>query len=237
MLLLVSVVTADEVEDAVAGGADILDVKNPAEGSLGAPSLDVIRRVRETAPAAVPVSVAIGDMPDLPGLAGLAAAGAASCGVEYVKAGLMGSATPETALALLSAVCRATRATRPGTKVMAAGYADAARVGALPVSALVAAASAAGADGCMIDTAVKDGSSLFDILDDEELRSFAAACRGAGLLCALAGSLRAADLPRVAALGADIAGVRGAACRGDRLNGRVDAEAVRLLKGLSAAAR
>ena len=35
--LLVSVVGADEVEAALAGGADIVDVKNPAEGSLGAP--------------------------------------------------------------------------------------------------------------------------------------------------------------------------------------------------------
>ena len=35
--LLVSVVSADEVEAALAGGADIVDVKNPAEGSLGAP--------------------------------------------------------------------------------------------------------------------------------------------------------------------------------------------------------
>src|SRR5688572_21812851 len=33
--LLVSVVTLDEVEAALAGGADIVDVKNPAEGSLG----------------------------------------------------------------------------------------------------------------------------------------------------------------------------------------------------------
>ena len=37
MRLLVSVTREDETGPAVQGGADILDVKNPAEGSLGAP--------------------------------------------------------------------------------------------------------------------------------------------------------------------------------------------------------
>jgi uncharacterized protein (UPF0264 family) len=36
--LLVSVVDAGEARTAAAAGADIVDVKNPAEGSLGAPS-------------------------------------------------------------------------------------------------------------------------------------------------------------------------------------------------------
>ena len=43
--LLVSVVDADEVEAALAGGADIVDVKNPAEGSLGAPVPALLRAV------------------------------------------------------------------------------------------------------------------------------------------------------------------------------------------------
>ena len=38
MRLLVSVVDAAEARLAVAGGVDIVDVKNPAEGSLGAPA-------------------------------------------------------------------------------------------------------------------------------------------------------------------------------------------------------
>jgi uncharacterized protein (UPF0264 family) len=50
--------------------------------------------------------------------------------------------------------------------------------------------------------------------------------RQAGLFVALAGKLDAADLPAMAALGADLAGVRGAACAGGR-TGRVTAERVR----------
>jgi uncharacterized protein (UPF0264 family) len=60
MRLLVSVVDADEARAAAAAGADIVDVKNPAEGSLGAPSPAVIEGVRAAVPAHLTVSAAIG---------------------------------------------------------------------------------------------------------------------------------------------------------------------------------
>ncbi len=94
MRLLVSVVDAAEARLAVAGGADIVDVKNPAEGSLGAPEPGTLTRVRDAVPADVPLSVAIGDLPSLPGTAALAALGAARCGAAYVKVGLMGTPAP-----------------------------------------------------------------------------------------------------------------------------------------------
>src|SRR5213078_1892304 len=71
MKLLVSVVDVGEARAAAAAGADIVDVKNPAEGSLGAPSPAVIAGVRAAVPRELPVSAAIGDMPDLPGTAAL----------------------------------------------------------------------------------------------------------------------------------------------------------------------
>jgi len=47
MDLLISVTTPDEVAAAVRGGADIVDIKNPVEGALGASFPDVIRQVRQ----------------------------------------------------------------------------------------------------------------------------------------------------------------------------------------------
>ena len=52
MRLLVSVVDEGEAREAAAAGADIVDVKNPAEGSLGAPSPAVIAGVRAAVPRA-----------------------------------------------------------------------------------------------------------------------------------------------------------------------------------------
>ena len=96
MRLLVSVVDAAEARLAVAGGVDIVDVKNPAEGSLGAPAPGVIAQVRDVVPAELPLSAALGDLPCLPGTAALAALGAARSGAAYVKLGLWGFAARRT---------------------------------------------------------------------------------------------------------------------------------------------
>jgi uncharacterized protein (UPF0264 family) len=127
MRLLVSVVDADEARAAAAANADIVDVKNPGEGSLGAPSPAVIEGVRAAVPGHLPVSAAIGDMPDLPGTAALAALGAARSGAAFVKVGLWGVSTEPEAVALLRAV-RDGVAGVPGTVVVAAAYADARRI-------------------------------------------------------------------------------------------------------------
>lgn len=232
MQLLVSVVSEVEIRAAIRGGADIIDVKNPSEGSLGASFPGVIGRIRELTPTAIPVSAAVGDMPHLPGTAALAALGAAMCGVQYVKVGLFGSRRPQDAVFLLSEVSRAVHAYDPDIMVIATAFADAHKVGALPPDALPDASAEAGADGCMLDTAVKGEGTLLTNLAEGQLRSFVAQCRRLGLLCALAGSLGEADIPQICELGADIVGFRSAVCRGDRASGRVTASKVERLKRL-----
>ena len=228
MKLLVSVVDAAEARLAVAGGVDIVDVKNPAEGSLGAPAPGVIAQVRDVVPAELPLSAALGDLPCLPGTAALAALGAARSGAAYVKLGLWGAAGTEDAAAVL----RAARVAVDGeAEVVAVAYADAARVPRRPLapSELVAAAREAGLSGCLIDTAVKDGRGLLSWLGADALAELVAEAHGAGLEIALAGELRAADLVAVRAAGADIAGVRSAVCRGGR-TGALDPSRIAALR-------
>ncbi|MFN2106066.1 MAG: (5-formylfuran-3-yl)methyl phosphate synthase, partial [Candidatus Promineifilaceae bacterium] len=74
----------------------------------------------------------------------------------------------------------------------------------------------------MIDTVQKDGRTLFDHCQEEELGNWIVECRRAGLHAALAGSLGANDAPAIRRLQPDIVGFRGAACRGDRSSGQVD---------------
>jgi uncharacterized protein (UPF0264 family) len=227
MKLLVSVVDVGEAREAAAAGAGIIDVKNPAEGSLGAPSPSVIAGVRAAVPAELPVSAAIGDMPNLPGTAALAALGAARSGAAFVKVGLWGVATEAEAVGLL----RAVREGGSGAVVVAAAYADASRLAHAPLAPalLPCAARAAGVGVCLLDTAVKDGSGLLDWLSPDELTSLVAEAHAAGLQVALAGALRAEDLPVVRATGADIAGVRSAVCSDGRRSGPLDATRVRAL--------
>ena len=228
MKLLVSVMDADEARVAAAAGADIVDVKNPAEGSLGAPSPAVIAAVRAAVPRALPVSAAIGDMPNLPGTAALAALGAACSGAAFVKAGLWGVSTEAEAVTLLRAIKEAV----PGAAVVAAAYADARRVAHAPLAPelLPRVASAAGVGVCLLDTAVKDGRGLLEWLSPDALTSLVADAHDAGMEFAVAGALRADDLPIVHATGADIAGVRSAACSDGARSGPLDAARVRALR-------
>jgi (5-formylfuran-3-yl)methyl phosphate synthase len=226
--LLVSVVDADEARIAADAGADIVDVKNPAEGALGAPSPAVIAAVRAAVPAALPVSAAIGDMPNLPGTAALAALGAAASGAAFVKAGLWGVSTEAEAVALLRAIAGAV----PDATVVAAAYADARRVAHAPLAPelLPRVARAAGIGVCLLDTAVKDGRGLLNWLSPDQLSALVAEAHDAGMEFALAGALRAEDLPIVRETGADIAGVRSAACTDSARSGPLDAARVRALR-------
>ncbi len=222
MKLLISPANVKEAAEAIAGGADIVDVKNPQEGALGANFPWVIRQIKELAPKTVEVSCALGDVPNLPGSVSLAALGAATLGVDYVKVGLYGFKTAKEAVYLLENVNRAAKACNPKIKVAAAGYADAERIGSLNPMEIPEIASKAHVDVAMIDTAIKDGKNLFSYLSEAQLKKFVDCSHGFGLEVALAGSLRKEDLPVVYHLGADIAGLRGAACTcGDRVGGEM----------------
>jgi uncharacterized protein (UPF0264 family) len=228
--LLISPKDEKEAAEAIAGGADIIDVKNPKEGALGASFPWIIKRIREITPKSIEVSCTLGDVPNLPGAMSLAALGAATTGVDYIKAGLYGLKTEEEAVYLMQNVTKAVKDCNPSIKVVATGYADAKRIGSVNPMLIPDITHKAEADIAMIDTAVKDGKNLFTFLTINQLRSFADAAHDYGLKAALAGSLKKEDLPAVYALGADVVGLRGAACtHGDRVDGRITRETVREL--------
>ncbi len=227
MKLMISVLSAAEALDAISGGAAILDIKNPAEGSLGAQPPQVIREIRKISAGRISVSAAIGDMPNLPGTAALAALGAASCGVDYIKVGLHGPANESEALVLLKEIRQAVR--EYPVSVIAAGYADHARCGALDPACLPRAAAISGIQGILLDTAIKDNQRLLDYLNPKQLRSMADQIHTAGMLFGIAGALTEKDLPLARNLGADIIGLRTAVCRNNQRNGPLEAERIRRL--------
>ncbi len=230
MKLLISPLNEKEASEAIAGGADIIDVKNPQEGALGANFPWVIKRIREITPKNVKVSCTLGEIPNLPGSISLAALGAASLGVDYIKVGLYGFKTPEEAVFLLQNVNKAAKECNPKIKVVATGYADAERISALDPMLIPEIASKAQVDLAMIDTAVKDGKTLFNFLAVKQLEKFVDEAHKLGLEAALAGSLRKQDLPMLYGLGADVAGLRGAACtNSDRVSGQITRKLVQEL--------
>jgi (5-formylfuran-3-yl)methyl phosphate synthase len=224
---LVSPIDEKEALEAIAGGADIIDVKNPKEGALGASFPWVIKRILEVTPKKLEVSCTLGDLPNLPGSVALAALGAASTGVNYIKVSLYGERTLQEAVCLMKSVVRATRECNPKVKVVATGFADADRVGSVNPRLIPQIAHEAEADVAMLDTAVKDGKNLLNYLRSDQLKAFVDEAHSCRLQAALAGSLKKERLPLFCGLGVDIIGVRGAACvGGDRVNGRITKEKV-----------
>jgi (5-formylfuran-3-yl)methyl phosphate synthase len=223
--LLVSVVCAAEARAAVAGGADIIDVKDPREGALGAPSPRTLERVVAAVDGVAPVSVALGDLPDLPHTAALAARGAAAGGADYVKVGLRGTRSLERAIALVSAVADAVPAT---TGVVAAAYADGAVADppAFDPALLPELVRVTGIAGALLDTLVKDGRGLYGSLSPAVVTELALRTRAAQGSFGIAGQLRAGELRLVPA---DIVGVRSAVCRGGDRTASLDRELVEAL--------
>lgn len=228
MLVLISPVSYEEAASVLDTGLDILDVKNVDEGSLGAQFPWHTARVAELARnRGVKVSATLGDLPFKPGTAALAAYGAAQCGATYIKAGLHGLNTYDQARAMMEAVRRAVEMVSEDTEVVAAGYADYRRFGGLNSCDLVRAARDAQCDVVMVDTAIKDGPTLFDALSVDEIREFVEQGHEAELQVALAGSIKMEHAPLLLALGPDIIGVRGAVCEGDRRNTKISPDKTR----------
>ncbi len=208
--LLVSVVSAAEAERAVAGGADIVDVKDPREGALGAPAPRVLSEVARAVGGAAPLSVALGDLPDLPHTAALAALGAARCGAAYVKVGLRGVRELDRAVGMMSAVADAVG---DQVGVIAAAYADAGALAppALEPAWLPALVERTGIAGALVDTFVKDGRGLYAWCPEAALADLIVGTHEAGGIFGVAGQLHLGELARVPA---DVVGVRSAVCRG-----------------------
>lgn len=207
---------------------DVVDVKKPDEGSLGANYPWVIQEIRQAVPADTPVSATIGDVPYKPGTVAQAALGATVAGASYIKVGLYGCTTPEQGIEVMRGVVRAVKDYNTDAVVVAAGYADAHRIGCVNPLALPSIASQSGCDGAMLDTAIKDGTALFDHLTRETCGEFVARCHSFGLFAALAGSVRVAHLADLTAIGTDIIGVRGAVCQGgDRNAGQIQPHLIR----------
>ena len=227
MRLLISVADAAEARIALEGDADIIDVKDPTRGALGAADDTVLREVATLVGAARPVSAALGDATDERSVE-TAARIAASERVAYVKIGFAGVAELGRVEGLLAAAVQGVRNVSESSGVVAVAYADAARVGSAPPERIIEAAERARAVGVLLDTARKDQGALFDIMDQVTVGRWVRLAHEAALTVALAGSLTGADLASARALGADIAGVRGAACEGGR-TGRISRERVAAL--------
>ncbi len=197
---LASVKNAFEARAAVAGGADILDCKDPAKGALGAVSPAVIKEIL-AARSGLVVSATLGDLPNEPECVVAAARETAATGIHIVKCGIFASAG---AVDVIRALGKADLAQ---VRLAAVFMAD-----REPDFDLIPLLAESGFEIVMLDTAGKSSGGLRNVLPDARLIDFLMQARAAGLTAGLAGSLQLEDVVPLIQFGPDILGFRGALC-------------------------
>jgi uncharacterized protein (UPF0264 family) len=200
--MLASVNSLAEALLVEAAGVDIIDLKQPAHGALGA--LDIVtvaEIVRRLQPDSC-VSATIGDLPMQPALIVPAVQAMAATGIDYVKIGFFPSGDWQACIDSLQVLAG------QGVALVAVLFAD-----TQPDFAIIDVLAKAGFRGVMLDTADKQLGSLTRLMSSDELERFVDRVASAGLLSGLAGSLRTEDVAGLLQLGPDYLGFRGALCR------------------------
>ena len=222
MHLLVSCASPLDARAAVDGGAGIVDAKDPSRGALGAVTVDTFRRLAAAVAGRRPLTAAMGE-PESAASVEADARMFARLGARLVKVGFARGLDRSTVVALARAAVDG--AGSCGAGVVLVAYADRPEEG-LSSAMLLDVASSAGAAGVLLDTTDKRGPRLTGLVSAAALTAWVERAHQRSLTVALAGRLRADDLPTVRRCGADVAGVRGAACTGGRA-GVVDVARVR----------
>ncbi|MGR9073294.1 MAG: (5-formylfuran-3-yl)methyl phosphate synthase [Gammaproteobacteria bacterium] len=199
--MLASVNCAEEALLAIEAGADIIDLKQPSEGALGALEVARVKEIVALIGTRAPVSATIGDLAVTPEPVFRKVEDMAATGVEYVKIGFFpGGDWPGTVL-------RLSRLTRRGTKLIAVLFAD-----ARPDLDILPLLADCGFAGAMLDTMDKSRGSLTGVMPPNRIGEFVHAAKSIGLMSGLAGSLGEADIIPLLALDPDYLGFRGALC-------------------------
>ncbi|ESZ27841.1 MULTISPECIES: (5-formylfuran-3-yl)methyl phosphate synthase [unclassified Mesorhizobium] len=218
--MLASVTGIEEAEIALSGGVDIVDLKDPKAGALGAVSTETMRRTISFIAGRAPVSAVCGDLPMEPETIRIKAEEIAATGVDYVKIGFFPSAN-------ISACVEALEPLAARTKLIAVLFADLA-----PEFELLPMFARHRFHGVMVDTAQKGKGRLLDHLPPERIPGFVDRTKSLGLMAGLSGSLEAPDIPRLLPFAPDFLGFRGALCGHSGRTSSISAEAVSQIREL-----
>ncbi|MEJ2094401.1 MAG: (5-formylfuran-3-yl)methyl phosphate synthase [Gammaproteobacteria bacterium] len=224
--MLGSVRNKPEASILLRANVDIIDIKEPSAGALGAVALtdvvDTVNYVKAFAPRTYSdISATIGDLPMVAGIISNAIQRMHSTGVDIIKVGVFSSGLSAELISMLS------RHAAEDKKIVLVFFAD--RLIHWPAFSFLAAQ---GLYGVMLDTANKQNGSLTTLMSMGELDGFVRGAQAAGLKAGLAGSLQASDIDNLLELDADYLGFRGALCRKQERASVIDENAVKTVRDL-----
>ena len=218
--MLASVTDSAEADIALRLGADIIDLKDAANGAMAAVDAATAEAVAAQVAGRRELSATLGDPPyDPPALIETARAFAA-LKIDYLKAAVDADTLEQCGEGLIAAIAGTAR-------LVAVLFADEA-----PDLALLPKLKSLGFAGAMLDTRRKSAGRLLDHFDVNRLERFCSLCRAEGLTSGLAGSLEAPDVPRLLLVRPDVLGFRGALCRNHDRAAGLDPQCVSLIRDL-----
>ncbi len=199
--ILASVSNLQEALQAEKLNVDIIDLKQPNLGALGALNWGEVKSiVKQLKPSSL-VSATVGDLPMSPEILLNEVQKMFYTGVDYIKIGFFPEGDWN---ACLQAIIPFAGKDPDLVVVM---FAD-----CKPDFNFIPKLAAAGVRGIMLDTRDKSHGSLTEVCSISELKNFIYLSRRAGLLTGLAGSLNISHLPELLPLNADYLGFRGGIC-------------------------
>jgi (5-formylfuran-3-yl)methyl phosphate synthase len=225
--LLISVRSAGEARIALEAGADIIDVKEPANGSLGRSDASTIREIADIVAGQAPLSIAQGEWYQTQQLN-------IPTKATWAKVGFSRCSTASERHRGWRAWLRLQQQLLP-TRLIGVVYADRVRVSSPCFSqvlewVLSTKDASLHPPGILIDTAIKDGRGLLSWHSLDTLRRCQAQCRRHGLFLALAGSLTFSDVLLLRErVQPDVIAVRGLVCVGNARTASILPDRVRFL--------
>ena len=222
--LLISVTTIEEAQIALENGADIIDLKEPSLGALGALPIETIQAivayVKSTKNADTKLtSATIGDLPMQPELLLAHVNKLATTGVDIIKIGFFQADDYQPCLDALKPVMQA------GIRLIAVFFAE-----TTYPEGLIAAIKNAGFIGVMLDTAKKNGLTLLDYYSQEQRIAFAKSVFKNNLQLGLAGSLKLQHVALIKEINPSYIGFRGGVCDDNQRNLALDSAKIKAVR-------
>ena len=199
--MLASVATLKEAKIVLDQKVDIIDLKNPRLGALGALDQKVISSVVELVNNSIPTSATIGDInPDDTRLSELIL-DTAKTGVNFVKVGLFDKNIPDYFVKIIN------QCGKKNINIIIVFFAE-----DITNINLLDSLMESNIKGVMIDTKNKSSMNLCSLIKYETLNQFIKLAKSYNLLTGLAGSLKYEDIEGLISLRPDYLGFRGALC-------------------------
>jgi len=216
--MLASVNSLEEAQAILQADIDIIDLKQPKLGALGALDVNVVHAIVHEINHQKPVSATIGDLPMQASIIIPAVKQMADTGVDYIKIGFFPAPDWTDIIAALNPLAE-------NSKLIAVLFAD-----QQPDLNSIQQFYESGFHGIMLDTMNKCSGSLTQVMDFSQIEKFISLAKQHQLFCGLAGSLRIEDIPQLLTLQADYLGFRGALCANHQRTEALDNYAMQAVK-------